>query len=323
MRRHDVLRSLLLSLIVTSLGFSCGDNDEIVNDLSNNQAYKVNNNGHGYVDLGLSVLWATCNVGANAPSDQGNKYAFGETQVKSSYTSSNYTGGEADVAKELWGGDWRLPTKSELEDIVTRCSWADNTRNNIHVVTATGPNGSSIDLPYYSYLGDEGYQGWYWSSTPASNSRAYCLHFENSVGSGTNMRYYGFLVRPVMPNPNFEGYSDNNGNNDSDGNGSNNTGGSQTYEKPEIGFYDYTSTSSTLKVKYQIYNKDAAKVTSAKIYYGTSVNPTKSKTATISGVYITVTITGLKPDTHYYVKCSATGKGGSTTTSVTQCWTDF
>ena len=158
-----MLRSLLLSLIVTSLGISCGDNDEIVNDLSNNQEYKVNNNGHGYVDLGLSVLWATCNVGANAPSDQGNKYAFGETQVKSSYTSSNYTGGEADVAKELWGGDWRLPTKSELEDIVTRCSWADNTRNNIHVVTATGPNGSSIDLPYYSYLGDEGYQGWYWS----------------------------------------------------------------------------------------------------------------------------------------------------------------
>ncbi len=48
-------------------------------------------NGHEYVDLGLSVKWATCNVGATKPEEYGNYYAWGETTTKSSYAESNYT----------------------------------------------------------------------------------------------------------------------------------------------------------------------------------------------------------------------------------------
>ena len=99
--------------------------------------------------------------------------------------------------------------------------------------------------------------------------------------------------------------------------------GTTTYEKPDVGFYDFTATKTSLKIQYKIFNKDEAKVTSAKIYYGTSSNPTKSTTATVSGVMITANISGLKSGTEYYVKCVATGKGGTTTTTVTKCITNY
>ena len=99
--------------------------------------------------------------------------------------------------------------------------------------------------------------------------------------------------------------------------------GSASYEKPDVGFYDFTATKSSLKVQYKIYNRTEAGVSSAKIYYGTSGNPTAYKTATVSGTLITANITGLKSGTTYYVKCVATGKGGTTTTSTTKCITNF
>lgn len=105
--------------------------------------------------------------------------------------------------------------------------------------------------------------------------------------------------------------------------GSGGSGSSSSYEKPDIGFYDFTATKTSLKVQYKIYNKDESKVTSAKIYYGTSSNPTSSKTATVSGVLITANISGLKAGTTYYVKCVATGKGGATTTTTTRCITNY
>lgn len=108
-----------------------------------------------------------------------------------------------------------------------------------------------------------------------------------------------------------------------DDGGSGTGGGTATYEKPDIDFYDFTATKKSLKVQYKIYNKDEAKVTSAKIYYGTSSNPTSSKTATVSGVLITANISGLKAGTTYYVKCAATGKGGTTTTTTTKCITNY
>ena len=102
-----------------------------------------------------------------------------------------------------------------------------------------------------------------------------------------------------------------------------NGGGSSSYEKPDIGFYDFTATKTSLKVEYKIYNKDEAQVSSAKIYYGTSSNPSSSKSASVSGTLITANISGLKAGTTYYVKCVATGKGGTTTTSVTKCTTNY
>ena len=47
-------------------------------------------NGYEYVDLGLSVKWATCNLGASSPEELGDKYAWGEVQTKQEFTWNNY-----------------------------------------------------------------------------------------------------------------------------------------------------------------------------------------------------------------------------------------
>ena len=90
--------------------------------------------GHEYVDLGLSVKWATCNVGVSSPSDYGNYYAWGEVRTKSEYTKDNCatwnksTGDIAgnstcDAARYNWGGKWRLPTKDECQELLDNCTW--------------------------------------------------------------------------------------------------------------------------------------------------------------------------------------------------------
>ena len=113
-------------------------------------------NGHNWVDLGLSVKWATCNVGATTPEGYGNYYAWGETKPKSTYDWSTYkycngdrysmtkycTNSEYgivdnkttlelsdDAAHVNWGGSWRMPTKAE-QDELNNCTW-----------TWTGPAG--------------------------------------------------------------------------------------------------------------------------------------------------------------------------------------
>ena len=130
--------------------------------------------------------------------------------------------------------------------------------------------------------------------------------------------YYTFGQKPSSGTNNGGGSS----NNDS-GTSGGSTGGSTSYEKPDIAFNDFTAYQTKLKVVYKIYNKDKANVTSAKIYYGTSSNPTKSISATVSGVLITANISGLKKGTTYYVKCVATGKGGTTTTGTTKVVTNY
>ena len=108
-----------------------------------------------------------------------------------------------------------------------------------------------------------------------------------------------------------------------DDDGGSTGGGTTNYGKPEIGFYDFTATKTSLKVQYKIYNKEEASVTSAKIYYGTNGNPSSSKTATVNGVLITANISGLKAGTTYYVKCVAMGKGGTSTSTITKCMTNY
>ena len=173
-------------------------------------------NGHEYVDLGLSVKWATCNVGASSPEEYGNYYAWGETGTKSSYTEDNSkTYGKSmgdikgdsryDAARANWGGSWRLPTKVELEELKKKCTWKWTTQNGKNGYKVTGPNGNSIFLPaagyrYGSSLGSAGSGGDSWSSTPdGSNAdNAYGLYFYGGTHyMSSSGRSYGQSVRPV------------------------------------------------------------------------------------------------------------------------------
>ena len=172
-------------------------------------------NGYGYVDLGLSVKWATYNVGASIPEEYGNYYEWGETTTKTSYKTENcYTYGKSigsiegnstyDVARAQWGGSWRLPTKEEFEELIERCTWNWTTYKGVKGCKVTGPNGNSIFLPAAGWFGaslyGRGTYGYYWSATPGESYSygAYGLSFFGSnYYTSWNDRYYGHSVRPV------------------------------------------------------------------------------------------------------------------------------
>lgn len=159
---------------------------------------------HEYVDLGLSVKWATCNVGANAPEDYGLFFAWGETtgytqDISDGYifdwanykwcngspstmtkycTDSSYgtvdnkttLDPEDDAATANWGGSWRMPTREEQEELLNNCTWTWNTQKGVNGYKVIGKNGNSIFLPaagyrYDGYLGYVGSSGLYWSSS--------------------------------------------------------------------------------------------------------------------------------------------------------------
>lgn len=172
---------------------------------------------HECVDLGLSVKWATCNVGANAPEEYGDYFAWGETSPKESYTDDNcLTYGvsmtdisgnpQYDAATANWGGGWRMPTRSEQNELLNNCTWEWTTLNDVYGSKITGPNGNSIFLPaagfrdgtssYYVGSSDN-----YWSSTPEEDcDDTACVLFLDSGGYcwGWYDRYYGRSVRPVL-----------------------------------------------------------------------------------------------------------------------------
>ena len=184
-------------------------------------------NGYGYVDLGLSVKWATCNVGATSPEEYGDYFAWGETTTKETYDSDNcpayglreselqsqgYIDNEGnltaqyDAATANWGGTWRMPTYDELNELNTQCTWEWINTNDFKGYKVTGPNGNSIFLPaagcrYGSSLGSAGGDGYYWSSTPDESSGyiAYYLYFNSSRhGMSDYYRSRGQSVRPIL-----------------------------------------------------------------------------------------------------------------------------
>ena len=195
-------------------------------------------NGHEYVDLGLSVKWATCNVGANKPEEAGDYFAWGETQPKTTYDWSTYkwcNGDDDDLTKYCtrkrfgykrfvddknklllsddaarynWGGSWRMPTKAEQDELREKCTWTWTTQNGVNGYKVTSKsNGNSIFLPaagyrYDSSLISAGSYGNYLSSSLYTDnpSDACGLGF----GSGhvyryNGSRYCGRPVRPVCP----------------------------------------------------------------------------------------------------------------------------
>ena len=179
-----------------------------------------------YVDLGLSVKWATFNVGATSPEDYGDYFAWGETETKETYswatykwcdgTSTNMTkynteDGKTileptdDAAQVQWGGKWRMPTEEEQQELIDRCSWERTNLNGVIGYKVTGPNGNSIFIPiagaYNSFdnqLNSVGSIGWIYSSTKATGTRAYEIHIEEGVIQQKDCsRCVGLTIRPV------------------------------------------------------------------------------------------------------------------------------
>ena len=169
-----------------------------------------------WIDLGLSVKWASHNVGAEKPEDYGNYFAWGEIYPKSSYDEENCTtthkkmndisgDSEYDAACASWGGSARIPTDSEFKELCEKCDWKWTPRNGVNGMLVTGPNGNSIFIPAAGFrvgpaLDYEEGNGFYWSSTPSDeqNDRSYSMSFSKG-GSRVSLiyRHHGRSVRPV------------------------------------------------------------------------------------------------------------------------------
>ena len=184
------------------------------------------------IDLGLSVKWATCNLGAEQPEDYGEYYAWGETETKSSYSWTTYKFGTNssgpfskyntrisygtvddkivlepgdDVARVKLGGGWRIPTDAEWTELRTKCTWTRTTQNGVNGYKFTASNGNSIFLPAAGCRDDTdlraaGSDGYYWSSSLATDIPSYArgvFFYPSDVSWYNFLRCYGQSVRPV------------------------------------------------------------------------------------------------------------------------------
>ena len=190
------------------------------------------NNSYEYVDLGLSVKWATMNIGAEKVSDYGDYFSWGETCPKDDYTWGAYKYGTSadelnkynyadnlialepsdDTATVNWGDGWRMPTRAEWEELCNKCNckwaWTEVDGTPGYKVTSKKPGytDKSIFLPAAGYFRGQAIEGreksaYYWSSNRNEPfpDRAICLYFiPNFIGIGNNgFRNGGFTVRPV------------------------------------------------------------------------------------------------------------------------------
>ena len=168
--------------------------------------------GHDYVDLGLSVMWATCNIGASSPSDYGDYFAWGEAETKSIYTQDNsatynkssYT--FLDAASAQWGSAWRMPTMAECQELIDNCIWRWTTVGGHKGYKVTSKkNGNSIFVPAAGLRNDTQLNyadewGYYWSSSPYESDSYYAYYLSISSGYYSvywDLRYLGLSIRPV------------------------------------------------------------------------------------------------------------------------------
>lgn len=186
------------------------------------------------IDLGLSVKWASYNIGATAPEEAGWYFAWGETSVKEKCEWSNYTHcdngnkksitkyctddsygvtdnkiileQEDDIAHIEWGDTWRMPTLEEIQELLMFCDWKEEECNGVKGYRVTSlNNGNSIFLPYAGFQGrsgikDLGKVGRYWSSSlnTENPTKSNSLFFNDSDNKESNFdRYFGHSIRAV------------------------------------------------------------------------------------------------------------------------------
>ena len=219
-----LLAALICSATINAQGIKIYQKNGTILDLSYAEIDSIvaYDDTHEAVDLGLSVKWATCNVGAESPEEYGDYFAWGETEPKETYTADNSkTYGktigdiagypEYDAATANWGGSWRMPTRAECEELVHNCTWEWTSLNGVFGFKVTSNvNGNSIFLPTSGYRNggtlyddDAGYDGGAcWISTPDDENdntqRARTLHIDNGhYGLSFGDRFTGLNIRPV------------------------------------------------------------------------------------------------------------------------------
>lgn len=207
------------------------------------------------VDLGIQitlnnktykVLWAPWNLGGSSTDGNGLFFSYGEDGTQYAYNSvsrepTNFVSGnvtvtDADIANQWWGGNWQIPPKEALEELV-KLTWTRNDPSifnyisgsifgNIEYFSVTSTNGNGIIMPclgYYSGTRNEETSGWFeasacnYLSNTLSGDYVNILHVYKPTGTmvkkvatktedtaiwGDNsvnyQKYFGYSIRPVM-----------------------------------------------------------------------------------------------------------------------------
>lgn len=165
----------------------------------------LNTSAQEAVDLGLSVKWASCNVGANSPEELGTRFILGSTKKLDSECNStnmvsinkrlnnvtpihmeNYSGNpEYDAATANWGADWRTPTYDEWSELIANCSWQitqsiTKDGKEVWICVITGANGNSIYLPMIKISPGNQKIGLFQCATPTyKKNKIYCMAFNH------------------------------------------------------------------------------------------------------------------------------------------------
>jgi hypothetical protein len=170
------------------------------------------------VDLGLSVLWSSRNVGAASGELPGLYVGWGD--AGGNLTSINVDdypcsdppedigGSDCDIARERWAETWRLPTRAEVQELIQKCRWRWTVINGIPGAQIIGRNGGSIFLPaagdrYGTDYEDAYYYGRYWTSELRPDSdeqrQAFAMEFSQMGPEIVPLvRHMGLSIRPVL-----------------------------------------------------------------------------------------------------------------------------
>ena len=186
------------------------------------------------VDLGLSVKWASCNLGASRPEKYGSYYAWGETKTKLYYdwntykwcvrvfdrlTKYNFNAhygrvdqkqtleADDDAARVKWGEKWRMPTVAELRELMEECTWEQTVLNKVHGYKISGKKPGYTDkwifLPFagsrrgFHLEYDEQICELWTASLDTEQFGAFALSAGESVKCLTSSRRLGCPIRPV------------------------------------------------------------------------------------------------------------------------------
>ena len=191
----------LLVVLTTIFLFSCGSNyskriiqkdatGAITETVVEEETPEADKYG---VDLGLSVSWAECNVGATSPEETGYEIPYGNTSGSVYYnenTPANISNTSFDIAKVKLGDGWRMPTETEMRELIENCNMQSDNVNGVMGVRLTAINGNSIFLPacgsgVNANWDDEennriyktaepstvGHQGGYWTGSESNQGR--------------------------------------------------------------------------------------------------------------------------------------------------------